>query len=195
LPSPFAHSPPPKINAPKDALGLNLGGDYMVANYTQLDAHWKKLAGESDRMKLVRIGKTEEGRDQWMAILAEGVAEEGAHALAAEGKAVVWIDGGLQASESVASQQLMEAVCQLASRTDSEALRSLNDAIVLCVQANPDGRGQLARARRRKARWPAARSAGGVRLLRRGWADALPPDSGIWRVRHDPGLRAALRLG
>jgi hypothetical protein len=155
----------PKITTPKEALGFNLGDDYMVANYTQLEAYWKKLASESDRMKLVSIGKTEEGRDQWMAILsspanignlarykrisrslalAEGVSEEQAHALAAEGKAVVWIDGGLHASESVGSQQLMEMVYQLASRTDPETMRFLNDVIVLCVQANPDGQELIA---------------------------------------------------
>src|SRR5580658_10031782 len=60
----------PKITTPKDALGFNLGDDYMVANYTQLEAYWKKLATESNRMKLVSIGKTEEGRDQYMAIFS-----------------------------------------------------------------------------------------------------------------------------
>src|SRR5580704_4477325 len=157
--------PAPKITTPKDALGFNLGDDYMVANYTQLEAYWKKLAGESDRMKLVSIGKTEEGRDQWMAIisspenirnldkykqitrrlaLAEGVSEADAHQLAAQGKAVVWIDGGLHASESVGSQQLMETVYQFVSRTDPETMRMLNDDIMLFVQANPDGQELIA---------------------------------------------------
>ena len=155
----------PKITTPKDALGFNLGDDYMVANYTQLEAYWKKLASESDRMKLVSIGKTEEGRDQYMAIvsspdniknldqykqisrrlaLAEGVNEEQAHQLAAQGKAVVWIDGGLHASESVGSQQLMEMVYQMVSRTDPETMRLLNDDIMLFVQANPDGQELIA---------------------------------------------------
>ena len=150
----------PKITTPKAALGFNLGDDYMVANYTQLEAYWKKLASESDRMKLVSIGKTEEGRDQWMAIItspanqknlehykqisqrlahAEGLTEEQAHQLASEGKSVVWVDGGLHASETVGSQQLMEMVYQMVSRTDPETMRFLNDTILLCVQANPDG--------------------------------------------------------
>src|SRR5579862_2337366 len=60
----------PKITTPKDALGVNLGDDYQVANYTQLDAYWHKLANESDRMKLVDIGPTEEGRRQYMAIIS-----------------------------------------------------------------------------------------------------------------------------
>ncbi len=59
----------PKVTTPKEALGFNLGDDYQVANYTQLEAYWKKLASESDRMKLVDIGPTAEGRRQYMAII------------------------------------------------------------------------------------------------------------------------------
>jgi hypothetical protein len=62
-----------------------------------------------------------------------------AHALAAEGKAVVWIDGGLHANEVLGAQQLIETVYQLVSRSDDETLRFLKDVIVLAVQANPDG--------------------------------------------------------
>ena len=51
----------------------------------------------------------------------------------------MWIDGGLHASETVGSQQLMEWVYQMVSRTDAETMRFLNDDIVLHVQANPDG--------------------------------------------------------
>src|ERR1043166_1289902 len=103
----------PAITPPKDALGFSLGDDYKVANYTQLEAYWKKLASESNRMKLVDIGATEEGRHQYMSIItspdnmkkldrykeiaqrlahAEGLTEDQARALAREGKAVVWID-------------------------------------------------------------------------------------------------------
>ena len=112
-------------------------------------------------MKLVDIGKTEEGRDQWMAIITSPENHQEARPLQgnrrqtgarrrrhasrkrarwpSEGKAVVWIDGGLHASETVGSQQLMEMVYQMVSRTDEETMRFLNDVIVLCVQANPDG--------------------------------------------------------
>jgi hypothetical protein len=153
------------ITTPKEQLGFNIGDDYQVANYTQLEAYWKKLSTESDRMKLVDIGNTAEGRPQYMAIisspenirelekyksmarrlaLAEGLTEAQAHELAGAGKAVVWIDGGLHASETVGSQQLMETVYQLLSRTDPETVRLLNDDIVLCVQANPDGQEKVA---------------------------------------------------
>lgn len=148
------------ITTPKEALGFNLGDDYHIANYSQLDAYWHKLAAESDRMRLVDIGPTAEGRRQYMAIIsspaniknlehykqisqklarAENLTDDEARALAHEGKAIVWIDGGLHASETVGSQQEMEEVYQMVSLHDPETLRFLDDTILLCVLANPDG--------------------------------------------------------
>jgi hypothetical protein len=148
------------ITPPSAELGANIGDDYFLATYSQLETYWKKLAQESDRLRLVDIGRTEEGRTQWMAIvsspenlrkldeykdisrrlsLAEGLNDSQARALAARGKAVVWIDGGLHASEVLGAQQLIETVYQLVSRSDEETLRFLNDVIVLAVHANPDG--------------------------------------------------------
>ena len=149
-----------KVTTPKESLGFNVGDDYHEANYAQLTAYWQVLAKESDRMKLVDIGPTAEGRRQWMAVIsspenlakldhyreisaklarAEGVSESEARGLAEEGKAVVWIDGGLHASETVGAQQLIETVYQLNALTDKETLRFLRDDIVLCVLDNPDG--------------------------------------------------------
>jgi hypothetical protein len=173
------------IPTPKEALGFNLGDDYQVANYTQLDLYWHKLAAESDRMKLVDIGPTAENRRQYMAIIsspaniknldrfkqisqklahAEGLTDEEAHALAREGKAIVWIDGGLHASETVGSQQEMEEVYQMVSRTDPETLRFLDDTILLCVLANPDGQELVANWYMRAAD-PAKRSMSNLPVL------------------------------
>ncbi|MEK6283263.1 MAG: M14 metallopeptidase family protein [Acidobacteriota bacterium] len=148
------------ITSPKTQFGFSLGDDYHLANYVQLTDYWKKLAQQSDRMKLVEIGKTAEGRPILMAIitspenhkkldrykeisrrlaLAEGLTDEQARALAAEGKAVVWIDGGLHANEVLGAQQLMELVYQMVSRNDPETLRFLKDDILLAVCVNPDG--------------------------------------------------------
>ena len=151
---------PPKITTPKEFLDFNIGDDYSIASYTQLDQYWHKIASQCDRCKLVDIGPTEEGRRQYMMIVsspenikklehykdisarlahAEGLTDEQAYALAREGKAVVWIDGGLHANETVGSQQEMEMVYQMASRTDPETMRFLNDVIGLYTLANPDG--------------------------------------------------------
>ncbi len=154
----------PVVTTPKEAFGFNIGDDYQVASYTQLEAYWKKLGSESDRMKLVDIGRTAEGRLQYMAIVSspeniknlaryKSIAQKLAHAevsavqaeqFSHEGKAVVWIDGGLHANETVGSQQLIETVYQLVSRSDEETMRLLNDDIVLCVNANPDGEEMVA---------------------------------------------------
>ena len=39
-----------KITSPKDAWGHNVGDDYFLANYTQLEEYWKVLDRESERM-------------------------------------------------------------------------------------------------------------------------------------------------
>ncbi|WP_207955550.1 M14 metallopeptidase family protein [Segetibacter sp. 3557_3] len=148
------------IPTPKDHFGFSIGDDYQLANYTQTEAYFKKLAAVSDRVKLVSIGQTEEGRPQYMVVVsspanikaldrykqisqtlarAEELTDEQARELAANGKAVVWIDGGLHATEVVATQQLIENVYQFVSRTDAETLHILDEAIILFVHANPDG--------------------------------------------------------
>jgi hypothetical protein len=59
--------------------------------------------------------------------------------LAKKGKAVVWIDGGLHAIETVGIHQLIETAYQLLSRNDDETKRILDDVIILITHANPDG--------------------------------------------------------
>jgi hypothetical protein len=136
------------------------GDDYFLGNYTQLLEYWKKVAAESDRIRLEQIGTTAEGRPMMVAIItapanfknlarykeisqrlarAEGLTDEQAHALAAEGKAVVWIDGGLHATEVVPAQALFTETYDLLSRTDAETMRILNDDILLLAPINPDG--------------------------------------------------------
>ncbi len=58
------------VTTPKAAYGFGIGDDYQLANYKQMAAYWATLASQSDRMKLVSIGKTTEGRDQLMAIVS-----------------------------------------------------------------------------------------------------------------------------
>jgi hypothetical protein len=149
-----------KLTSPKDHFGFNIGDDYQLANYTQYEAYIKKLDQESDRLKVVEMGKSAEGRAMYLAIitspenhkkldrykeisrrlaLAEGLTDEQARAMAREGKAVVWIDGGLHATEVLGAQQLIETIWQLNSRTDEETTRFLNDVITLFCLVNPDG--------------------------------------------------------
>lgn len=155
----------PRITTPREEFGHDIGDDFFLVNYGQMIDYWRKLDRESDRMRMVRIGTSAEGRPIWMAIvtspenhrrlgryqeisrklaLAEDLTDAQARALAAEGKSVVWIDGGLHATEVLGSQQLILTAFQLVSGTDPETLRFLRDDIVLLVPANPDGQDLVA---------------------------------------------------
>ncbi|MDR2119154.1 MAG: hypothetical protein LBP25_06440 [Tannerellaceae bacterium] len=148
-------------NIPEPKFGqYTVGDDYFLANYTQLIDYWNELAKKSDRIKIVDVGITQEGRVMKMAIItspenhknlkryqeisvrlakAEGLTDEQARELASEGKAVVWFDGGLHATETVNSQALFTEAYDLVSKDDPETLRILDNVILLLVPANPDG--------------------------------------------------------
>jgi hypothetical protein len=181
-PAPFAQG---KITSPKEQFGHNIGDDYQLVNYAQLVEYWNKLARESDRLKLVEIGKTAEGRAMLMAIItspenhkklarykeiagrlarAEGLTDEQASAMAHEGRAVVWIDGGLHATEVLGAQQLLEMAYQMASMNDPETVRLLNDDILLMACVNPDGMDLVSNWYMREAE-PTRRSTAGLPRL------------------------------
>lgn len=147
------------ITTPKAHFGFAIGDNYHLTTYSQTEAYFKKLAQESPRIHYVPIGKTEEGRDQCMLIVSAPenlqnlekyrqisttlaratMDEQQARQLANDGKAIVWIDGGLHSNETVATHQLIETAYQLGSREDEETLHILDNTIVLLVHANPDG--------------------------------------------------------
>ncbi len=174
-----------KITSPKEQFGFNIGDDYHVVNYSQLVAYWQKLDKESNRMILEDIGKTAEGKSMIMAVItssrnmrnlerykqisrrlamAQGLTEAEARKLSAEGKAVVWIDGGLHATEIVGSQQLVELVYQMVNGRDAETLSILDNVILLAAPVNPDGLELVANWYMRE-KDPQKRSMGGLPRL------------------------------
>ena len=149
-----------RITTPKEQFGFNIGDDYVLVNYTQYEAYLKKLGQQSDRLTVLPIGKSSEGRTMYAAIItspanlkkldhfkdiarrlsrAEGLTDEQARALAAEGKSIIWVDGGLHATEVLGAQQLIELQYQMVSRNDPETMRFLNDDILITCLVNPDG--------------------------------------------------------
>ena len=148
------------VPSPKSHFGFNIGDNYQLATFTQTEAYLKKLAAVSKKVKLQVIGKTEEGRNHYMVIVSDPsnlanlekyktISQKLAHAedlsvaeatqMANEGKAVVWIDGGLHATEVTGIHQWIESLYQLITRTDEETKRILKSTIILFVHANPDG--------------------------------------------------------
>ena len=110
-----------QVPTPESVLGYKPGADFHLTNYEESLAYFRKVAAASNRIKLVNVGKTTQGRDWWIAFISDpenlkqidhykeishrlaysrGVSEEEAHALAHELKAFVHIDGGLHATRS-----------------------------------------------------------------------------------------------
>ncbi|MDQ3068258.1 MAG: M14 family metallopeptidase [Acidobacteriota bacterium] len=206
------------VTSPKQQFGHDIGADYELPNYTKFAEYWRKLEKESPRIKVVEIGKTAEGRPQLMSIvtspenhkqldrfrdiskrlaMADGLTDDQARTLAREGKSVIWIDGGLHATEVLGAQQLLETVYQLVSRTDAETLRILNDVIILAVHANPDGMELVSDWYMRNPD-PKQRSTGGLPVLYEKYAghdnnrdfymSALPESTNMNRVMYTEWL-------
>ena len=148
------------VPSPKSHFGFNIGDNYQLATFTATEAYLKKVAVSSNKVKLTTIGKTEEGRNHYMMIVsspenirqlqkyksisqklarAEALTDADAKQLAKEGKAVVWIDGGLHATEVVGIHQWIETMYQIITRQDEETKNILQNTIILFVHANPDG--------------------------------------------------------
>lgn len=157
----FAQSVP----KPEEILGFKVGEDYHLATYTQAISYFKKLAENSDRIRLFDMGKTSMGQTMTYAVIssagnltqldkfkatagqlsqAKGISIEEAVKLSEEGKAIVYIDGGLHASECAPAQHNIQLAYDFVAAKDPKILRILEDVILVLVFANPDGMNLLA---------------------------------------------------
>jgi hypothetical protein len=151
------------VPTPESVLGFKPGADFHLATYEQSIAYFKKLDEASDRLTLVRVGRTSEGRDWYIALISsaknlanidrikaiserlahpEGLSDDSARALAREGRAIVDISGGLHASEVAGAQHTIQLAYDLVTRADSDrTMRAILDNVVLVLwpSINPDG--------------------------------------------------------
>jgi hypothetical protein len=153
------------IPKPEEILGFEVGADYHLATYTQAIEYFKILAKNTAKMKLFDTGKTSMGQTMTYAVisspenlskldhyrtiskklsLVQGLSEVEARKLAQEGKAVVYIDGGLHASECAPAQHNIQLAYNLITAKDKTTLKILDDVILILVFANPDGMNLLA---------------------------------------------------
>jgi hypothetical protein len=145
---------------PEDIIGFRPGTDYKLMDYEQLYSYFQALAKESNRIQLVEMGKTSEGRPHLMALLSSEENLRGlpkwkemnrkmalGHATAAEaadfaknGKVFVWIDSSMHATEVAPAQHAPELAYKFIT-DESEETRRIRDRVIL-VQVpctNPDG--------------------------------------------------------
>lgn len=154
-----------QVPPPEEILGFKVGADYHLATYDQALQYFQVLEKNSDRIRLVNAGKTSMGLDMIYAVLslpenleqldkyksiarrlslAQGLTEKSAKELAREGKAVVYIDGGLHASECAPAQHNIQLAYELVTGKDEWTLQTLEETILVLVFANPDGMNLLA---------------------------------------------------
>lgn len=153
------------VPEPEEVLGFKIGADYHLATYTQAIEYFKKLEENSSRIKLFEAGKTSMGQTITYAVisskenlaslekykqiirrlsLVKGLSDAEARGLSKEGKAIVYIDGGLHASECAPAQHNIQLSYDLVTATDAITLRILDNVILVLVFANPDGMNLLA---------------------------------------------------
>ncbi|KOF03230.1 peptidase M14 [Roseivirga seohaensis subsp. aquiponti] len=149
-----------KIPHPRETFGHEVGADYKLADYDQMLEYYDKLAASTDRVQMIEIGKSVMGRpmklvfisseenmkklEQWREISEKlsraEISEAEAKKLSKEGKAIVWFDGGMHATERAHAQMTSELMWRIASEESEEMQKIRDNVITLVVPViNPDG--------------------------------------------------------
>ena len=156
-----------QVPTPESVLGFRVGADFKLATYEQSLEYFRRLDAASDRIELREVGTTSYGRPMVIALISSaenlrnvdryrGIARRLAHPgdmgeaearrLAGEGKAFVWIDGGLHASEVAHGQHTMQLAYDLLTGDDDPEIASILDNVILILwtSINPDGQTMVA---------------------------------------------------
>ena len=149
-----------QVPKPADVFGFEPGADYKLANYTQLQDYYKQLADASNRVVLTEIGKSVLGKPMLLLMISSEanisdldkyrqiskdlalakIDEETAIRNSQEGKAIIWIDGGLHATERAPAQMLPELAYKVATEETDEMQNIRENVIMLLMPVmNPDG--------------------------------------------------------
>lgn len=149
-----------QVPHPADVFGFTPGDDYKLATYDQMLEYYKQLDAASDRVQMREIGKSvldkpllllfissEENMkhlERWRNIAEQlaraRVSDETAQELIEEGKSIVWIDGGLHATEVAHAQMTTLLAHRVATEETREMQRIRENTILLLMPVmNPDG--------------------------------------------------------
>ncbi len=153
------------IPTPKEIVGFEPGADYHLLTYEQSLKYYKALADATDMVELEFIGNSSMGKPMMAVIIsskenmanlehyreislklahAKGLTDEQARELAREGKAIVYIDAGMHASEVAAVQTLPNLAYELVTSEKPYIQSIRKNVIVILLNANPDGQTMIA---------------------------------------------------
>ncbi|MBV8897152.1 MAG: hypothetical protein JO051_11620 [Acidobacteriaceae bacterium] len=150
------------VPSPKDVLGYDIGAPKKLTYYEDLVRYYRALAEKSPRVKVIDIGKTDEGREcimvfvgseesiqnldtyrKYLAQLADPrtLSEAQAKDIVAKAKPLYTLMGGLHSGETGPPEMLMELAYRLATE-DTPIVQSIREHVIVGIYpaADPDGR-------------------------------------------------------
>lgn len=155
----------PKSNgvpSPKDVLGYHVGAPKKLTYYADILKYYRALAAKSPRVKMMNIGKTDEGRDcvvvfvgseesiqnlenyrTYLGQLADPrrINDSQARGIIAKAKPIYHLMGGLHSAETGPPEMLMELAYRLATE-DTPLIKTIREKVIVSITpaAEPDGR-------------------------------------------------------
>jgi hypothetical protein len=150
------------LPTPESVLGFKPGADFKLATYEESLEYFRRLDAASDRLRLLEVGRTSEGRPWYLALISsaenlrdleryrdiaqrlahpDGLADSTARRLAREGKAFVDVSGGLHASEVAGAQHTIQLAYDLLVTAAEPRTKAILDNVILFLwpSLNPDG--------------------------------------------------------
>jgi len=150
------------IPAPKAVIGYHVGQPGKLTYYDDILRYYRALAAATPRVKLIDIGKSDEGRDlvvvaigaadtirdleRYRAHLAQladprGLSEAQARDVIAGAKPIYHVMAGLHSGETGPPEMLMELAYRLAAE-DTPLLQQIRSNVIVTLTpvADPDGR-------------------------------------------------------
>jgi hypothetical protein len=150
-----------KPAAPAEYLGRAVGVDFQLADWREVSGYFAKLAADSPRVDLAKVGTTTEGRDFLLATISSernlarldeikrnaaliadprGLSEEQRQRAIDGCVPIVMISNAMHSTETAAPQFAMEFAWKLAT-SDEEPYASARDKLVMLILpcTNPDG--------------------------------------------------------
>lgn len=150
-----------QIQTPKEFFGFQPGDDRMLFNYESLIEYLKQVSDNSPRAKMLEIGKTEMGNTMYMVLFSSpenisnidrlkqinrelamnpNLTETQLNEYCTDGKVFVMATLSMHATEVGPSQASALVAYQLATSTDPDLLKQLDDVVFMMVpSSNPDG--------------------------------------------------------
>ena len=150
------------VPSPAEYLGHAVGAAGELSSTTKIYGYFRKLAETSPRVRVERIGKTEEGREILLAAVADedGIRDldrlteaaaaladprkttpEAAETLIASARPVYYFNAGLHSTETGSPEMVMELAYRLAV-SDQPMIRAIRSQVLVLINpvSEPDGR-------------------------------------------------------